>query len=172
MRKKLLLIIISCVIVIIGWLGYSTYKRIKIKESAGAKMSDLPDFHFPTLTNSSISKKDLPRNTPILVIYFNPDCEHCQYEAIELRKNIGLFKDVKILMISPATKKEIITFFEEYHLKDYPQVVPLMDINSNFFNVFGMVMTPLIIIYDKDQHLVKYFKGEARIENVAKLLHK
>src|ERR1700692_4880324 len=51
-----------------------------------------------TYYNASNVQKD----KPVMIIYFDPECEHCQHFTAELIKNISKFSNVQIVMICDA----------------------------------------------------------------------
>ena len=59
----------------------------------------------------------------------------------------------------------------DYKLKDHTQITPLLDKDHIFFNVFGMVLNPIVFIYNKDHQLVKYYKGQTKAEAISKALN-
>jgi len=60
----------------------------------------IPPFTIQLTDSSNFSKKDLPKKTPVVIIYFNPECGHCQDEAKELAKNMDKFKKIFFLMVT------------------------------------------------------------------------
>src|SRR5215831_15586388 len=59
----------------------------------------VPPFQLLNTDSSSyFTKKDLKKNKPVLIMLFNPDCDHCKHETEEIIKNIDQLKDVQIVM--------------------------------------------------------------------------
>ena len=68
----------------------------------------LPFFEFLTLENVVFSTKDLKKyNQKVIINFFSPSCEHCQYMAKQYLKNKELFKGVTILMITISDSSEL-----------------------------------------------------------------
>lgn len=98
-----------------------------------------------------------------IVIYFSPTCEHCQYEAQEIRKHIETFGDTQILMISSDDSLSIKKFAADYQLDSLSNVQFLHLPNEQIFETFGSASVPRILIYNQKGNLVKDFKGEVKI---------
>ena len=56
-------------------------------QPAYKRFPSIPPFKI-LLTDSStyFTKNDLPKKTPVMIMIFNPPCEHCQHETAELSK--------------------------------------------------------------------------------------
>ncbi|HWZ35148.1 MAG TPA: thioredoxin domain-containing protein, partial [Mucilaginibacter sp.] len=60
-----------------------------------------------------------------MLIYFSPDCPHCQHLTMEMREKIKQFGDTQILMITWSNNydiRAIKNFVKEYDLKKYPNI--------------------------------------------------
>jgi thiol-disulfide isomerase/thioredoxin len=60
--------------------------------------------HIPTFS-MQVSEKDwfhsasVKQNTPTLILYFSPDCGHCQKETEDLLSKVSFLKDLQIVMV-------------------------------------------------------------------------
>src|SRR5215510_15736602 len=98
---------------------------------------DPPYKRFPTvpplkllLTDSStiFTEKDLKKNTPLFVILFSPDCEHCQKETEELIDKIDSFKNIQIVMATFLPVDKMKTFYDNYKLNRFSNIIVGYDI--------------------------------------------
>jgi peroxiredoxin len=152
--------------------GYMIYKIVEIKtENEVIKITrqTLPKFNFYNLdsiaTNNSFIKKD----RPVVIFYYNADCEFCQFEAVEINKNILLFKDAQIIMVSFNSLKDINAFAIQYGLI-YPNITLLQDPKYEFTRWFGKASIPSIFIYNAQHQFIKEYHGETKIEAILKHL--
>lgn len=106
-----------------------------------------------------------------LIIYYNSECEHCQYEAELISKQIEQFKDYQILMISYEPIEKILAYRKKFKL-NYSFIEFLQDSKYQFDNIFGNSPFPSSFIYNKNRKLVKQFKGEVKTEAMLKYLAK
>lgn len=170
MRKAIKSIILLIVILLLSYMGNSIYKSIIEKEAVAIRIRNLPTFGFKDLYGYTFKNTDLNRSQSCLLIYFHPDCEHCQYEASLFIPNMRELAPYQILMISSDLIQNIKKFEEKYHLNEMDNIVMLHDSNYDFEKIFGTKIIPTSFIYDKNQKLKKIFKGEVKIEAVLKNL--
>src|SRR5688572_1073013 len=82
--------------------------------SSQIKINDLPNMQVTTLDNSQVAINDLDGNT--ILILFQPDCDHCQREAKEIRKNLDAFNGYAIYFISADQALAVQKFGSDYDL--------------------------------------------------------
>jgi len=160
------------VIIIIGLITFLIIGIIaKTHKSKIAKemIKTLPVFSLKTL-NDTVFRSDQIKEGPVLVLFFHPECEHCQYEIKTLFKSKSETSGIRILLISNAEKEAIRNFLKENNLLDYPGLVALVDETYSFGDWFGTELVPATFIYDKKLKLVRYFQGEVRPETILKYL--
>ena len=64
------------------------------------KDSTIPDFSIMQTDSSWFVKEFLPPNKPVIIIYFSPDCGHCQLTAHDFEKKMNKMKDVFFVWVS------------------------------------------------------------------------
>ncbi|SFF46752.1 peroxiredoxin family protein [Thermoflexibacter ruber] len=160
MRKYVIL----CFILSLALGGfYLINKKAEEKAQAKEKIQTMPDFEFLALDSTVFSVADLAGRKTILV-YFNSTCEHCQYEASEISKQIDKFSNVNLLFVSEQNLAEIRTFSERYSLDKQENIKFLKAPDNGFYKVFGSNPIPSIFIYNTKKQLVKNYKGETKVE--------
>lgn len=124
---------------------------------------EIPNFIFYTLKDSSAFTRDsLIKGTPLLFIYFNSECDHCQYETKQIVEYIKYFKGIQIVMVSRETRAAILAFKEKYHLDKTPIIV-LQDGANKMHDYFDFAYIPLIRQYDKKGKLIGAYSENAHI---------
>jgi thiol-disulfide isomerase/thioredoxin len=143
----------------------------KIQKSKIAKegIKSLPVFSFRTL-NDSIFNSDQLKEGPVLILFFHPECEHCQYQISTLFKNNLMPPGLKVLLISNAEKEGIRRFMEENDLLQHPGLIALADQTYSFRDYFGTEIVPALFIYNKELKLIRYFQGEVKPETILEYL--
>lgn len=91
---------------------------------------------------SFYSKADLPKKKPVMLMIFNPDCDHCKHETEELVKNIDKFKNVHIVMASFISLTEINKFREKYNLGIFKNIVLAQDTHYFLLSFFMLHNMP------------------------------
>jgi thiol-disulfide isomerase/thioredoxin len=130
----------------------------------------IPAFTIQLTDSSYFAKKDIPKKMPVVIIYFNPECGHCQEEAKELAKNMDKFKKVFFIMAAYHDMEQIKEFAVTYGLDKFRNVRIGKDFKY-FIPVFYQVKTtPFIAVYDKKGKLLKAFPGGMSVEDLEKAL--
>lgn len=170
MKTAFKIFILIVVPAILGFLGYKTIRKLQVRKQTAKQIQMLPDFKFYSMNEHEFSRKDLILGMPVVIFHFSPDCENCQYETSEIMKNINFFKQTQLVMISSKAKEKIEEFISYFKLNEHPQITVLHDRDNKFFDFFGMGMSPLTMIYNGKQQLVKYYKGEVNVEAIQKAM--
>lgn len=125
---------------------------------------------FKAPDSTAFSREDLHKNKPVVFMIFSPDCEHCQHETEALLANMDKFKNAQIVMVTYLPYNEMIDFYKNYKIADYPQIVMARD-TQFFFPVFFKVRNlPSIFVYDKKGNFEKNFEGSVKIDSIAEAL--
>ena len=123
--------------------------------SPGAKSQSIPSFNM-VLSNGKVfnSGTDLSKGKPIVLIYFDPDCDHCQILMKELFKKINEFKKAEIILVTFKTISDVGVFEKKYQTRKYPNIKVGTE-GTIFYlrNYFQLIKMPFIALYDKKQSL-------------------
>ena len=130
--------------------------------------NDQPDFLIVFQDGQKKSFQTL--DGKVALILFQPDCDHCQREAVDIEKNLAGFKDFKLYFVSSAPLNEIDAFAQQYNLKNKPNVFFGTTDAVNVLKHFGPVETPSIYLYSEKKQLIESFNGEVAIEVVIKYI--
>jgi len=120
---------------------------------------------------------DLKKGKLTMIVYFMPDCPHCQELTKALTANMARLKDVQIVMIT-CTKTEypymrlIQDFQKTYRLTKYKNIVMGSEYPSYLVNdYYGIQGTPFVALYNKAGEFIKSYlqpKGVSEILNELK----
>ena len=80
------------------------------------KDSTIPEFSIMQTDSSWFVKEFLPPNKPVIIIYFSPDCGHCQLTAKDFEKQRDKMKDIFFVWVSYLPMDKIKSFAEEYKM--------------------------------------------------------
>jgi thiol-disulfide isomerase/thioredoxin len=147
---------------------------------AQADSSKLPPYkRFPELppiqillsdSSTLFRKPEIPKNKPVLVMIFSPDCSHCQHETEEMIAHMDDMKEMEIIMITYHSISMMKDFIVNYGLAKYPNIVVGKDvyyITTGFFDIHNI---PYLAMYDKNGKLIEGFEGSLPIPEVIKIL--
>lgn len=121
---------------------------------------------------TTFTKTDLPKKKQLLMMVFNPDCDHCQHETEAITKNIAKFKNIHIVMATMAPISEMKQFIEKYQLDQYENIIVGRDISYFLPSFYQFHNLPFLAFYDKKQDLISEFSGSLPIEKILKEFEK
>ena len=123
--------------------------------------NDLPQMTVTTSDKSTVDLHNLTGRT--MLILFQPDCDHCQREAQEIRKHLDKFSEYVLYFISADQMPAIEQFGKSYDLLGHTNVKFAATTVESVLGNFGPISAPSVYIY-VDQKLVKKFNGEVEID--------
>jgi thiol-disulfide isomerase/thioredoxin len=167
MSKKVLkiaalAIALACVL----FLGIGIIKKSDAKKTIRSKIQTISKVKLLTLDSSVYS---FPEGT-VVIIFFNSGCEHCQYELREIKTKYELFSNVELVLLSSEDISVIKKASEDFGLTQLPKVHFAKINHADVFDNFGAFSFPYVLVYDSNHKLVKEFKGETKVEAIAKHL--
>ena len=123
-----------------------------------------------TIEKTDGSKVSLQEQTgKVLLICFNPDCDHCQREAKLLSENKDILTGYQVYFISPEKMDLIVKFSKEYNLVE-PNLHFGRAEGVDVINAVGQISTvPTFFVYN-DQKLVKRVEGETSLATLKEIL--
>lgn len=172
MKKFIRNIILIGIAVLAAFQIMRMTSRITQKDMETALVNANPSMTVYALSGDTADIRQLGGNHASLVMYFSPDCDHCQNEAKTLRKHLPDFGQIEIIMLSMQDATETRAFAREYHLDSLPNVHFYLDKAHQFPLLFGTRGFPIILLYSDTHHLVRLFKGETRPDRLTAALRK
>ena len=146
------------------------FKTYQSKQEAENRIQILHHCCFESFGGKQICIDEFDSSLPTIIIYFHPECEHCQYEAKEIGIRASEFKNANLLMITPDNSvQRIKDFAAGNHLWEVGNFELLLDKNNAFKKYFGTAIIPSIFIY-KNNKLLKKYSGETNIEAILKII--
>jgi thiol-disulfide isomerase/thioredoxin len=139
--------------------------RLKKENVAAERIKHLPEFSLTDINSNSFTTAEI-KEGPLLIVYFHPECEHCQYEISELFRSSLLESDIKLMLVSNAPRDSIGCFLENYSLKKTTGIWTLVDTAFVFNDIFGMQVVPSVFLYNRNLDLINAFYGECKIETI------
>ena len=168
--KSIILIALFSSVLFVGYLGLMGLNTRQEKSKRESNSSTMPKFTFYQAVNQTYCRSDLASNRATVIIYFHPECDHCQYQIDQLTQNSKDFKDSKVLFVSNYPSHDLIEFYEDYNICTLNDAELLWDRDHEFSKYFGEATFPTTIIYGPDKMLKKKILGEVKIENILKHL--
>lgn len=167
MKKHLKLIIAILILSVVFYLAYNINANLNHKKEVAERIKTIPNFSFKTIENTDFTQNNISNNLPKLFIYFNSECEFCNAEAGKIQENLERLKNVQLLFISHEEINGIINFAKKHQLENKPNIIFLSDSKLEFSELFDAKTLPFMLLYSKENKLIKKFKG---ITNPKKIL--
>jgi len=120
----------------------------------------IPQFTLYKAPDSTVfTRQDLQKRKPVVFMIFSPDCEHCQHETEMLLADINKFKNAQILMVTYLPYQDMIAFYKNYKIANYPEITMARDTKYYLPQFFKVRNLPSIFVYDKKGNFKKSFEG-------------
>ncbi len=160
--------------------GKATDKVDSTKLPAYLKTKDMPNLNIllDVVTKDGkqdttrFTNADLPNDRPIILIYFSPECGHCQHEMKEIEKNIDSLKDAFFVFASRFPVDSIKKFEVKYNTGKYPNMVFGKEASYYLPVFFDIKFTPFMAIYDKKKQFVKSYDQGVEMHELDQLIAK
>lgn len=133
------------------------------------KTSYMPKFTIQTPDSLWFGKIHLKDNKPTLILYFSPDCGHCQMETEELLSKMGELKKLQIVMITSKPFEDMVNFNNYYKLNRFPAIKIGSDYSKMVTQFYDVQTTPFSALYDNKGSLMKVYKKGIDMEELIRL---
>ncbi len=136
---------------------------------------DLPAFNIRLLDSFNVfNTYNIPKGAPALLVYFDPECSHCQLLAKALIAGMDSLSNINMFWITPIhSMTSLRKFYTDYHLADYKNIKVVGRDYEYFFNDFyGVHFVPDVALYDEKKKFVKLFENSVKVKDLYQLTHK
>jgi Uncharacterized protein SCO1/SenC/PrrC, involved in biogenesis of respiratory and photosynthetic systems len=136
-----------------------------------AQEGKLPAFKMLMTNGQYFTSKDLSKKKPVVLIYFSPDCEHCQKLMAEVFKNINKFDHSQLVLITFKPLDDLRGFERQYRTYNYPFIKAGTEGNTFFIRYYyKLATTPFTALFDKKGNLVISYRRETPVNDLLKRL--
>lgn len=142
---------------------------LPIQPARAQSPDQIPAFRMLMSDGSFFTSADLQKNKPVVLIYFSPDCEHCQALMNEFFKNIDTFSEVQVVLVTFRPLAELFAFERTYQTYKYKNVKAGTEGNSFYLRkFFRLDSTPFTALYNKDGILVYSYRKDTPLDDLVK----
>ena len=139
-------------------------------------IQNIPPFKILRADSTWFTPKDLKAHKPVMIIYFAPDCSHCQHLMYEMKPKMKQFANVQIVMVTFTDYNRLAmirNFNRDFDLKKYPNITVGTEARTYLVQQYYHVSTtPYIAIYGKDGKLVQAFEKPPVIDSLVAAVKK
>jgi thiol-disulfide isomerase/thioredoxin len=165
------------VFVLMAVLALAGCKKTKSKEvvlnakpTATMLTNGMPSLSFMKEDGTVISMKELKGK--VLLVCYNPDCDHCQREGKRISENKDMIRDYQVYFLTPDVKNDANqanTFAKDYNLIE-PNIHFVTAEVAPIIAAIGSINTVPTFFVFRDQQLIKRMEGEISMEELRKVL--
>lgn len=151
-------------------LALTAFSQVDSSAPVYVRFPTIPPFTIYTAADSAKFTRENLKKRPAVFIIFDPFCDHCQHETKAITENISRFKNAQIIMVTYMPYSEMVQFYRDYKIADYPVIT--MGFDSKFFfpSFFHIRNLPAIFIYDKKGKYKTSFEGTVSLNKIVEAL--
>jgi len=133
--------------------------------------SSLPPFKMYLSNKSIFNATTLPKNKPVIVIYFDPECDHCHKLMNDVFKKINSFKKAEIVMVTFKPVYHVASFEKKYKTHTFSNInVGTEGTSYQLRNYYKLTNLPFTALYDKDQQFNYSYGQDISVDELIKRL--
>ncbi|HMH21383.1 MAG TPA: thioredoxin-like domain-containing protein [Puia sp.] len=134
---------------------------------------DLPSFNLLLVDSTTVlNTSTIPDGKTISLLFFSPDCEHCQEETESIIKNMNSLKNVQFYFVTIDPFDRLKIFNQYYQLSQYTNIILGRDYTFSFPKYFDIKTTPFLAIYNKHKQLKVVLKGAFKVGRIIEEINK
>ena len=134
--------------------------EVAVDSPAYKKNPHIPAFSL-LLTDSTthFTNLNIEKGKPTIIVYFSPDCSHCQADAKNIAEKLDSLKGINFIWCSSHDVDKIKAFAIKYNMSGLPNMVFGKDEKWAIPSVYKITFTPYFVVYGKDGLFFKEFRN-------------
>lgn len=130
----------------------------------------IPPIRIMQTDSTWFENNAIPHNKPVVIVYFSPECGHCQLAAQEIYGAKDKLKKAFFIWTSYFPVPEIASFRKNYKIGSLPNFRFGRDPKYAIPSYFKVQFTPFMAVYDTEGKFVQAFSQGASPETLASLV--
>lgn len=122
------------------------------------KTNAIPSFSMQLANKTWFSNRNIEKDKPTLIFYFNPSCGHCQSETEEILSKMKDLNNLQIVMVTSHPLDAMANFSNYFKLNRFPSIKIGSDTARYVSWFYNVKFTPFSALYDKSGSLVKVYE--------------
>ena len=110
----------------------------------------IPEFSILLADSTHFTNKNIQKGRPTVIVYFSPECSHCQADAKNLMEKLDSLKDINFVWSSSHEADKLAAFAIKYNMDKQTNMVFGKDEKWAIPSFFKITFTPYFAVYDKD----------------------
>lgn len=117
----------------------------------------IPDFIILQTDSTWFTKEQLPKYPYTAIVYFAPDCGHCQITVKELVANMDSLTNVFFVFVAYRPMEDIREFYKYYGLNKFSNVRMGRDPKYFVPSFYRVTSNPFVALYNQNGLLMRVF---------------
>jgi len=121
----------------------------------------IPFFDITQIDGKHVRATDLVPDKPVMIVYFDPDCEHCVTFIDDILKNAGAFKNAEVVLVTYVPLRRLKNYVSESGLNNYPQIKTGTE--GTRFTVryhYDVIQFPYVALHDRNGKMFASFESD------------
>lgn len=139
--------------------------------SFAIKAQSLPDFKMKLSNGTIFSSTQLSHEKPVILIYFAPDCEHCEALMKQIMSQINTFKNTQMVLVTFEPVQVLSPFEKKFQTAKYSNIKVGSEVQPLFLQKeYQLQHTPFTALFDKHGKLIVSYKDYTPLNDLIKKL--
>jgi len=123
-------------------------------------------------SSTRFSTASIKEGHPIVLMYFSPDCEHCQKETEVILKNMHALENAQFYFVTNDPLDRLKAFIGYYKVSKYSNITLGRDDQFFLLKYFKGAPPPYLVLYDRHKRQRAAFQGEMPIDTIISFITK
>jgi hypothetical protein len=135
-------------------------------------MKNTPGYLRSAQNTKVYSDKYFDNKANLMVMMFNPTCGHCEDQTERFKKDIGKFRNTRLILLANQQMKQYLPNFIANHetVKYADKMYVGYDSTDFIKKTFLYQALPQINIYNADRKLIRTFSGNVSMDTLAQYI--
>lgn len=144
---------------------------VSVNAQSKSKTDKIAPFSIKLADGKTFTPAELKKG-PVILIYFSPDCEHCQHFTKEMVDNYQtLLTDKQVVMVTYLPVDDVKRFEDMFELQNFKNIVVGTEEKTFVVrNYYKVTRFPFVIMYNKLGKQVKTFASGPSFTEVYKTI--
>lgn len=134
------------------------------------RFPEVPPITLLKSDSGMITKDELKKNRPVILMYFSPECHHCQRQMEDMLARMDDLKKVQIILATYRPMEELVAFQNKYKLKEHSNILAGRDTKYFIQPFYRIKNLPYLALYDNKGKLITTFEGNVHVDRLVEEL--
>jgi len=160
---RLLTVILACL-----FYSFSYAQKDSVNMNAPfMKNPGIPAFDLlKTDSSTHLTQADINLKHKTIIMFFSPECSHCQHQTEDMLAGIDSLKDIQIVMVTYQPFEQMLEFNQKYSIEKYSNIKLGRDIKYFFPPFYQMKSLPHLALYNDKGIYITSFEGNQKISTL------